>query len=119
MMISFHDVSWSLQTLTLKTIEFFTLSSDSLAIGHYPVTLCLMDKKDALDRALHEQLKRQAIKEGVKALTNDYETFFRCALKADLYQLTYLPAIVFNGEAVIYGINDIDKAVSLWKAHYA
>ncbi|STX55441.1 integrating conjugative element protein, PFL_4709 family [Legionella beliardensis] len=118
MMILFNSDLALSQIRSLKTIELFTLTTMPCSLGHYPVAVCLMDKKRLLDSTLDAELPPQLLQEIVKKSANDYRAFFNCELKAETYQLVYLPAVVFNGEAVMYGVSEIEKAVALWEVRH-
>ncbi len=67
-----------------------------------------------------QQLELRFARIGREKLEAQLKTAFQAIIQSVAYQLDRHPAIVFNqGEAVIYGVTDLNQAVSLynqWKA---
>lgn len=101
----------------IQSVEVFTLSTKSMD-SEDRAHVCLLDKSALLDKTINARFDRLAVKAWWPTFKADYEQAFACELKARQYQLAYLPAIVINGRAVIYGVTSVSKALALWeKAH--
>lgn len=56
------------------------------------------------------------LKEGGNELQNAFRNAYEGQMKAMTYNVEKLPAIVFNsGEAVIYGVADVSKAITIYR----
>lgn len=111
MMISFNlNTAWAWMSDAINTTEIFTLSTRPVAVSEEAkVSVCWMDKGPLLESALNEHyriLKNTDFSEFV----NDYASFFQCQIKAESYQLNYLPAVVFNEKEVVYGVDSLREA---------
>lgn len=104
---------WASMNHPINTIEVFTLSTRPVDIGREDVSLCVMDQKDVLDKKLNEIRVDRGAQSGFREVRKDYELFFQCQLQAQIYHLAYLPAVVFNGEEVVYGVDSLHKAMVL------
>ena len=101
----------------IQTIEIFSLSTKPVA-SQANIRVCLMDKIGLLDKTFNERLNLAKVKDIWSAFRREYEQAFTCQLKAMEYQLAYLPAIVINNRAVIYGVDNLPQALAIWeKSH--
>ena len=99
-------------------IEIFTLSSRMISLDKHKASLCIMDERSALSDLLNERLasvahlSETAISEKGIDLS-DFQKSFECEVKAQVYELKALPAIVFDRQYVVYGIDHLDEAIRL------
>lgn len=100
-------------------IEVFTLNDVSVKDNGVPMTLCVMDKGSILDASLAQYAKDLSNSKRLHQLMGAYEHAYSCQLKAAWYELTYLPAIVFNGREVVYGVRSINEALTLREDKHA
>lgn len=67
------------------------------------------------DPAIAQKQAKQRIEQRGNQIQKQLQTAYEGALKAMQYNIDKLPAIVFNkGQHVVYGVNDVNKAVSLY-----
>jgi integrating conjugative element protein (TIGR03757 family) len=64
-------------------------------------------------------LAEQSIKANRNSLTSELKSAYQVHTKAMDYGLTHYPALVFNGKAVIYGINDVEEGIKRYQTWQA
>ena len=106
-------------------IEVFTDSTFKHINSVNNTTVYRMDRIDRFQQALSQQLpgdpeiaKKTVIQrlEGMDAdLSNDLEYAAKSLLQALQYGINRYPAIVFDGQAVVYGVTDIKAATLLYQ----
>lgn len=114
------------------TIEVFTDSSRQIVSGTDPATVYLIDRINRLQLELSNNLP--ADPESAKALalhrfqrmdtqlSRELENAAKGLVQATQYGIDRYPAIVFDGQAVVYGLTDIPAATQLyqrWQAESA
>ncbi|WP_165476863.1 DUF1525 domain-containing protein [Legionella fairfieldensis] len=99
---------------TLESIEWFSLNPLPEAVSHPALNYCWMQEGEHLDQTLDTQYR---INKQVDLIRFDaaYRHFFQCQLKALHYPISHLPAIVFNGTEVVYGIDSLSDAIAIWE----
>jgi integrating conjugative element protein (TIGR03757 family) len=64
-------------------------------------------------------LAKQSIEANRNSLTSELKSAYQGHTKAMDYGLTHYPALVFNGKAVIYGINDVEEGIKRYQSWQA
>ena len=107
------------------TIEVFTDSSLQIVSGNDHTTVYLIDRIHRLQEALSIDLP--ADPESAKALalqrfqrmdaqlSSELENAAKGLVQATQYGIDRYPAIVFDGQAVVYGLTDIPAATQLYQ----
>lgn len=114
------------------TIEVFTDSRLQVVSGNAPTTVYVLDRINRLQQELSNELP--ADPESAKALalqrfqrmdaqlSSELENAAKGLVQATQYGIDRYPAIVFDGQAVVYGLTDIRAATQLyqrWQAESA
>lgn len=72
------------------------------------------------DPAVAEKQARQRISQRGNEIQQQLMAAYEGSLKAMQYKIDKLPAVVFNsGEHVIYGVNDVNKAITIFNEQVA
>lgn len=98
-------------------IEVFTLSTRPIDIKGYDASLCLMDKIGLIEKRLNEK-GRKHFEAHYMRIQDELLKAYQCALKASLYGLKHLPAIVFASKEVVYGVDDMKQAKKIWEERH-
>lgn len=72
------------------------------------------------DPAVAQQQAKDRIEKRGNAIQRQLMEAYEGGLKAMQYEIDKIPAIVFNGgQHVIFGVHDVNKAISIYKAQVA
>jgi len=106
------------------TIEVFTDSRRQVASGNDNTTVYVIDRINRLQQELSEDLpadsesaKKLVLKRYQRMdmqLSSELENAAKGLVQAMQYGIDRYPAIVFDGQAVMYGLTDIDAATQLY-----
>lgn len=117
---TFCEFSWASDGP--HSIEVFTDSTLHEVGDTGNVTVYVIDRIDQLERALSKDLSTDPEKAKQEALlrfqtmdarlSQQLENAANGLVKAKHYGIDRYPAIVFDGEAVVYGVTDVDAAKS-------
>lgn len=116
----------STSALATETTEVFRLSSQPDFLNSAGATVYLVDAMNILTQRLSVGLPpnkaeaAQIATQRLKALTPQDKQTMRIAstarIRAAEYQIAKTPAIVFDGKAVLYGMNDVEQARGVYRA---
>ena len=106
-------------------IEVFTDSRTQIVNGDEGMTVYLIDRIDRFQRELSGNLPvdPEAAKQAVlhrfrrmdAQLSGELENAAKGLVQSRQYGIDRYPAIVFDGEAVVYGLTDVSAAIRLYR----
>lgn len=121
----------STSALATETTEVFRLSTQPDFLNSAGATVYVVDVMTILTQRLSVGLppnKVEAVRiatQRLNALTPEDKQAMRIAstarIRAAEYQIVKTPAIVFDGKAVLYGMNDVEQARGIyrtWRAQH-
>lgn len=113
-------------TAAAETTEVFRLSTQPDFLNSAGATVHIVDAMNVLTQRLSVGLppnKAEAVQiatQRLNALTPLDKQAMRIAstarIRAAEYQIIKTPAIVFDGKAVLYGMNDVEQARAMYRA---
>ena len=95
-------------------IEVFSIKPLSVQTDGIKASICYLDEIEQFEAVLSD-LSQIKVLERVKDKENDLLKAMQCQYQASLYQIAKLPAIVIDGEYVVYGIDSVSSALSLFE----
>jgi len=122
----FFVLTFASTSATAETTEVFRLSSQPDFLNSAGATVYIVDAMNILTQRLSVGLppnKAEAARiatQRLNALTPQDKQAMRIAstarIRAAEYQIIKTPAIVFDGKAVLYGMNDVEQARVMYRA---
>ena len=122
----FFVLTFASTSATAETTEVFRLSSQHDFLNSAGATVYIVDAMNILTQGLSVGLppnKAEAARiatQRLNALTPQDKQAMRIAstarIRAAEYQIIKTPAIVFDGKAVLYGMNDVEQARVMYRA---
>ncbi|MCZ4798253.1 DUF1525 domain-containing protein [Legionella pneumophila] len=101
-----------------ELIEVFTTSAYSVALNGLQAEVCALDALNEMTLELNRNASEIRAVQRVDTVQNGRLTaFYRCQMRARLYALSSLPAIVIDKRYVTYGVRAADKAL-IASRHY-
>lgn len=94
-------------------VEVFSIKPLTVKADGFDISTCYLDEIEQFEQELSD-LSQIKVLERVKDKENDLLKAMRCHYQASLYQIAKLPAIVIDGEYVVYGIDSVSSALSLF-----
>lgn len=116
----------STSAMAIETTEVFRLANQPDFVNSAGVTLYIVDAMNIYTQRLsvglppNKAVAAQMATQRLKALTPQDKQMMHIAstarVRAAEYQITKTPAIVFDGKAVLYGLNDVEQARAVYRA---
>lgn len=108
-------------------VQLFGISSQPFSGNLSDITPCYLDIVQTRPQLLNEKINQQITskaqfneKQFIDQYRSDFEVIshsYLCQFKAKQIGISELPAIVFDGHYVIYGINNVDEARQVYKLY--
>lgn len=106
-----------------NTVQAFGLSTNPFTGNVNGINPCYVDIAQTQSRWLNQRINEQPenqLSQWVQQYGNTFTAIshsYVCAAQAKIMGITKLPAVVFNHQYVIYGVNNLLKAQQIF-AHY-
>jgi integrating conjugative element protein (TIGR03757 family) len=101
---AFTTARTPIATVSIPAVQVYTLDAPAMIEAELSATLPV-----TVDSA--ESTARQAVQPYWRAQAQQLTQAYQGLLKARQYELQKLPAIVFDGQAVVYGVTDLEQAL--------
>ncbi|MCP3680718.1 MAG: DUF1525 domain-containing protein [Gammaproteobacteria bacterium] len=112
-----------LQVGFAETIEVFTVQAIPVSDHHVQAKICVLDKAKGIEQAINQSLQSQSDTDRT-TLRQLYGQQFQllsdqkvCRFRAASLGVKFLPAVVVNGQYVMYGNPDIASSLAAYHTY--